>query len=349
MPDGSSGIHELFDKSKGFICQGCSADVRPKAVGPKPKPPFCRTCREKQRSKRRCKRGDCLACGNRLHDLRSGRKYCRACKPKVVKEYFRQKWLAKRPPGTKTRAERNAELAAKAAVYVCTGCSKVFRPKGSGRTKYCSRECCFASEKWRPRKVVVPDRERFSKVYFPSCKKCRRLFCAGKSTTRYCSPQCAALPKRPRVTKGCAGCGTIIVGTEARTWCDDCAHERSKEKTRQYNKQRRQSGLGDRLRHHRHRARHHGVAYEPINPILVFERDRWTCMVCGVHTPKRLRGTYEDNAPELDHRIPMAMGGSHTWENVQCCCRACNGSKGASFIRGQLNLFPRLTTRPGAE
>ncbi|WP_415869521.1 HNH endonuclease [Burkholderia ubonensis] len=35
--------------------------------------------------------------------------------------------------------------------------------------------------------------------------------------------------------------------------------------------------------------------------------------------------------------VPLAMGGAHLPENVQCACRKCNGEKGAS-ARGQLWL-----------
>lgn len=69
----------------------------------------------------------------------------------------------------------------------------------------------------------------------------------------------------------------------------------------------------------------------------VFARDGWRCQLCGTRTPKRLRGTYAPNAPELDHIVPIVAGGGHTWDNVQCSCRACNGKKGAKTL-GQMRL-----------
>lgn len=42
-------------------------------------------------------------------------------------------------------------------------------------------------------------------------------------------------------------------------------------------------------------------------------------------------------APELEHIIPIAMGGTHTWDNVACACRLCNQAKGARDF-GQLGL-----------
>jgi hypothetical protein len=70
--------------------------------------------------------------------------------------------------------------------------------------------------------------------------------------------------------------------------------------------------------------------YEPISKIAVFERDKWRCQNCGRETPRSSMGSKEPNAPELDHWIPLALGGHHIWENVCCLCRRCNHKKGAS-------------------
>lgn len=85
------------------------------------------------------------------------------------------------------------------------------------------------------------------------------------------------------------------------------------------------------------RAVERGATAENINPINVFRRDKWRCRLCGTKTPQKLRGTYEQRAPELDHVLPLSKGGSHTWGNVQCACRACNNSKG-NRPRGQFSL-----------
>lgn len=74
-----------------------------------------------------------------------------------------------------------------------------------------------------------------------------------------------------------------------------------------------------------------------INPIKVFERDKWKCHMCGVKTLKSLRGTYEARAPELEHIVPLSQGGTHSWGNVACSCRACNAAKGATAV-GQIGF-----------
>lgn len=80
-----------------------------------------------------------------------------------------------------------------------------------------------------------------------------------------------------------------------------------------------------------------GAVVENVNPIEVFERDGWRCQLCGVRTPRKLRGTYNDKAPELDHILPISKGGEHSYVNTQCACRKCNGLKGDVPL-GQMRL-----------
>jgi len=80
---------------------------------------------------------------------------------------------------------------------------------------------------------------------------------------------------------------------------------------------------------------------EDINPMLVFERDKWKCKGCNKNTPRNKRGSYDLNAPELDHIIPLSIGGKHCYSNVQLLCRGCNMMKGNGvLIQGeQLNII----------
>ncbi|WP_081401272.1 HNH endonuclease [Acinetobacter tandoii] len=71
---------------------------------------------------------------------------------------------------------------------------------------------------------------------------------------------------------------------------------------------------------------------ERIDPIDVLNRDGWICYLCGIPTPKNLRGTYEFNAPEVDHIVPLSRGGSHSMNNLRCACRKCNNKKANHMI-----------------
>jgi 5-methylcytosine-specific restriction endonuclease McrA len=140
------------------------------------------------------------------------------------------------------------------------------------------------------------------------------------------APPKPALIHQPRPCKGCAA--PFVPHHGSAGFCSAACKRSASNRSRKV--------YGNKARK---RARYHGVAYEPVNRLKLFERDRWRCQVCGVKTPQRLMGTYEPNAPEMDHRIPMAMGGPHTWANVQCACRRCNLAKGGTIIAGQLPLF----------
>ncbi len=68
-------------------------------------------------------------------------------------------------------------------------------------------------------------------------------------------------------------------------------------------------------------------AAERIDPFEVFRRCGWRCEYCGEETPSELRGTHKRRAPELDHRIAVSRGGTHTIDNVTLACRLCNTRK----------------------
>lgn len=76
----------------------------------------------------------------------------------------------------------------------------------------------------------------------------------------------------------------------------------------------------------------------PVDPYVLLSRDKWRCQECGIKTPRRLRGSHDPRAPEVDHIIPLSKGGEHSYRNTQCLCRACNLKKSAT-PRGQLRLF----------
>jgi len=107
--------------------------------------------------------------------------------------------------------------------------------------------------------------------------------------------------------------------------------EEHKESKKKYNKKYRKTSQGraSKLKSKAlRRSRKRTTAIESIDPMDICERDGWKCYLCGIETPKYLRGTHKDNAPEIDHIISLANGGSHTKDNVACSCRRCNNKKG---------------------
>lgn len=199
----------------------------------------------------------------------------------------------------------------------CAVCGAEFYsvPNGksaTGWTLYCSRTCYGARltrQAELRRRVVV-------KVWRGKCAGCGRPFVKASATQGYCSPACRPCGWKPEA-RTCIECGAGFV--QERRWQRTCSEACAEAVERRNN----------RVAKAKRRARTRGTAAESIDPIAVFKRDGWRCRMCGVETPYELRGSTHPRAPELDHVIPLAVGGSHTLANVQCACRACNGAKGA--------------------
>ena len=63
----------------------------------------------------------------------------------------------------------------------------------------------------------------------------------------------------------------------------------------------------------------------------MYTRDAWRCQLCGKLV--NVKAHYlDDDAPTIDHVIPMSLGGGHLWDNVQCAHRRCNSVKGAAIV-----------------
>lgn len=118
--------------------------------------------------------------------------------------------------------------------------------------------------------------------------------------------------------------------------CKSCASERTKAVRANYIKTDAFKELKRKSRSKR-RAIERGIHADSIDPIKVFERDKWVCHMCGVKTIKSKRGTYDALAPELDHIITLHDGGQHTYGNVACSCRKCNNAKSAKSF-GQIGF-----------
>lgn len=208
--------------------------------------------------------------------------------------------------------------------FTCQGCGHLFKAKKPDRDKFCSRECAFAHKAAKPVEAKVL-----------SCKWCEKEFVQSHGVL-WCSHECRKATEAARMreydkakkvlkSRRCKECGkefTPEYGNKRRGFCSDICG----------------SKYSNRVGKATRRAR---IANAPlvdnIDPIAVLSRDKWKCHICGRKTPKKLRGTIEDNAPEMDHIIPLARGGTHTWDNVACACRKCNSDKGDRIV-GQLKL-----------
>jgi 5-methylcytosine-specific restriction endonuclease McrA len=67
-------------------------------------------------------------------------------------------------------------------------------------------------------------------------------------------------------------------------------------------------------------------------------RDGDFCRACGFKIDFDA-AQYDDLAPEIDHIVPLAREGTHTWGNVQLLHGHCNRKKGARLIPDRPTLF----------
>ena len=80
----------------------------------------------------------------------------------------------------------------------------------------------------------------------------------------------------------------------------------------------------------RKRCRRYGVYFDAsVKHEAVLERDHYRCQICGVKCNPNDKEWGHSGAtyPTVDHIIPLAKGGTHTWNNVQCACGRCNSRK----------------------
>lgn len=164
-----------------------------------------------------------------------------------------------------------------------------------------------------------------------ACQHCSARFRGRKR--RFCTPVCMltaqAATRRPF---------SLVSTVEKGRVCEDCDASFVQSASHQrFCGQACQRRANLRAKSQRRRAAHNCVDAERFSATEVFERDGWRCHLCRRLAPKKLRGTQHPRAPELDHIIPLSVGGSHTRLNTACSCRACNQSKGAKPL-GQLKL-----------
>jgi hypothetical protein len=211
-------------------------------------------------------------------------------------------------------------------IKICRCCGKEF-PATRSRQLYCSRGCAQrdpAQSKYKGKKAI--------------CLGCGIEFITKRKGDKYCSRPCFDAHHR-RKERICRYCGKTFhpKRPEAISYCSRiCAFaaKGSNIKQRQMppsSPDPPPSGgpVQDRGDYrHRRRAKRLGVPYEIIDPAAIFERDKWTCRLCGGKIDKELSWPHPQSAT-IDHIIPMALGGGHLKKNVQAAHLVCNTAKGA--------------------
>ena len=253
---------------------------------------------------------------------------------------------------------------------VCAGCGNNFI--FDRKKKFCSPNCCRT--KYRRDLGIAEFKPMAAKI----CKHCKQEFFRNTSGV-YCKPECrlaysndrkqkqlqerqqkildkklkrkleAIIRKQDRFNdkhkRSCKLCSKEFIATNFGAPTKYCSDECKQLGTKQNKKEYRKTDSGQknkRIQKAKRRANTRKQC-DPIDPLDVFSRDGWKCKLCDVDTPKELRGSYDDCAPELDHIVPLSRGGLHIISNVRCLCRSCNGIKG-NKLDNEINGLGGLVT-----
>jgi 5-methylcytosine-specific restriction endonuclease McrA len=181
----------------------------------------------------------------------------------------------------------------------CVGCGVSFTSHQPAQVR-CRKEC---GRGWKP-------------VQRPPCRMCGGPISGTRN--RLCSAECtkaaatawvrANRPASERTSKTCRHCGTAFTGYDNALYCaPECTKRAAKT---------------------RRKARQHGAYIEDVWRAKVYERDGYVCQLCRKPI-KRDAVVPHPKAGTLDHVLPLAVGGTHEYANVQTAHFMCNSVKGA--------------------
>lgn len=228
----------------------------------------------------------------------------------------------------------------------CLYCNKEFVTNNKLK-KHCDSSCRYKGWATENKKAVW---------YKLRCVTCGFEIKTKQPNHKYCSEYCRRLDKTTvkiitlkdiqlehdntylGTERECEWCGEVYLSLNApRKYCSDvCANNAgwALKKLRYYRKGISRSSK-DKSRVNR--AKRNGEVDFSITLPKLYKRDKGVCYLCN--TPVDYADSkYDGNGhyiagnmhPSVDHVIPLASGGTHTWDNVRLAHRVCNSIKGAT-------------------
>ena len=227
---------------------------------------------------------------------------------------------------------------------VCTVCGQNYAPARRSQ-KYCSLRCRNRRPRTSPTSQVA-----CAQCGKPTLKRQRE---AGRYPVSFCSKSCATtyrmlrsqpvrrrryrLPLTTWTPRGCRTCskpmldGTYCSDYCQQLWarngvacrdplvCNECGatwHRWERPGRTRYCSDRCASKPGKRAWKRARRARLKGARVETVDLLVVAQRDGWRCHICK---RKVTRATWS-----LDHLVPLAHGGDHSYANTALAHHRCN-------------------------
>lgn len=176
---------------------------------------------------------------------------------------------------------------------------------------------------------------------YESCQYCGQI----TGGLKFCDSRCDARFRRGYpLTRECVECGKKYspLSTHGRD-AKVCSPECDKARNRRWGSEayRRRSATEEgreqvRRNGYRRRARKRDAFVEDVSRDEVMRRCRWVCHLCRERIPKSAEWP-DPMFGTVDHVIPLADGGEHSYANCKAAHLTCNCRKGAR-AQGQIGL-----------
>lgn len=174
----------------------------------------------------------------------------------------------------------------------------------------------------------------------------------GKAVCRGCRkaqtvPYGRRSPLRESRLGFCACCTTPFSPPNKKFCCQDCANQVNGFK-RQFTPEEQRVKAKAHVRRHAHirREKMNQVRDLSIGAEIEMRRKARKCRLCGCWMTDK---PFLSNSKELDHIVPLVMGGTHTLGNVRVICKTCNVSRpkdGSDFV-GPVTLWAQVPELDG--
>jgi 5-methylcytosine-specific restriction endonuclease McrA len=216
----------------------------------------------------------------------------------------------------------------------CTCCQRLllaehFRPVAAMRDgldswcKDCQRR---STRQWRAANRGRENAARRKPRAVMRCEHCGTAFETARKDQRYCG----------RHAKAAARLGRTI-GKPRHWYAGTCIHCGQGFIDNQPDRNVCSPRCGRRYSASIRRARKRAAFVEQVVRPKVYARDGWRCQLCG-QPVQRDKVVPHPDAPTLDHIVPLAAGGDHSYANTQLAHFRCNYLKGDRGGGEQLRL-----------
>ena len=193
-----------------------------------------------------------------------------------------------------------------AVSVVCVVCAEPFEAR-SVRSKLCSDRCRKArAASW------YRDYYAAGKAYDSACSSCGKGMRSGGTSLGPGEAMCLECRRQVHGYRGYKrGCR-----------CATCRAGVSERET-----ERRRGGAAPTPGSRNGR----GTWIDPVKRHRIYERDGWSCGLCGLETLKRYVAG-DPLSPSLDHVVPRSLGGGNEDENLRTAHIKCNAIRGDGHL-----------------